>query len=91
MIVVPGPPGFPPVTLPAFSTVHVKLLGVLGVRVNESGTALHTLVPPLVNEGDGLTFTVTIEDVPKQEPTTDVGVTEYRAEATMEWSGFTSD
>lgn len=84
VIVVPGPPGLPPVILPALSTVQVKLLGVLGFSANERPLPLHIDVPPLSKAGDGLTFTVTIDDEPRQEPIIEVGVTEYRTVATAE-------
>jgi len=83
VIVVPLP-AVPPEILPALSTVQVKLLGVLGVSGNERPMPLHTDVPPLSRAGDGLTFTVTIDEVPRQDPVTEVGVTEYRALATSE-------
>lgn len=83
VIVVPLP-AVPPDILPALSTVHVKLLGVLGFSGNERPLPLHTDVPPLCRTGDGLTFTVTIDDMPRQEPVEEVGVTEYSTLATAE-------
>ena len=76
VIVVPLPP-CPPETLPASATVHTKLLGVLGVRGSVSRELLHTVVPALTNEGEGLTLTLTGVTPPMHEPAFEVGVTRY--------------
>ena len=77
VMVVPLPE-CPPDMVPAFATVQVKLLEVLDTNGIVSRSTLHTLLPPLlVSAGAGFTLTVTVDVVPRHEPTVDVGVTRY--------------
>ena len=81
-----------PVVVPASAPDHTKLLGVLAPKLKLRRVSLQTLVDGvIVNVGPGFTFTVTIDEMPRQVPIVDVGVTEYKTLPTLELLGLDND
>ena len=81
-----------PVVVPASAPDHTKLLGVLAPRLKLRRVSLQTLVVGvIVNVGPGLTLTVTMDEIPRQVPVVDVGVTEYKTTPTVESLGLDKD